>query len=99
MPRAIIIEPAARADLADASRYYESEKEGLGIRFLEEAHAFLLTLLDFPAKYPVLHRSTHCVGIPRFPYLILYRFDDDNVYVLGVMHGARDPSTMRRRSI
>lgn len=94
----IIIEPAAKADLADAARDYENALEGLGVRFLEEAQAFILTLADFPAKYAVYHRSTRSARMPRFPYLILYRFDDQKVYVIAVIHGRRDPLAIHRRA-
>lgn len=97
MPHAIIIEAAAKADLADASQYYEKQQEGLGIRFLEEVQEFLSIAAERPRAYAVLHRNVRSVRVPRFPYLILYRFDDTTIYVLGVMHGAQNPQTIRRR--
>jgi hypothetical protein len=56
-----------QADLADASRDYENVLEGLGVRFLEKAHTFILTLTDFPAKYALYHHDTRIARMPHFP--------------------------------
>jgi toxin ParE1/3/4 len=46
------------------------------------------TLCSF--RLPALH-GVRRVAIPRFPkHLIFYRFDDDEIFILRVVHGARD---------
>lgn len=98
MPHIIIIEYEAKADLADAAKYYEAESPGLGARFLRETRAFLDQIAEQPALYSLYRRETHSARVPRFPYLVLYRFDRQTIWILAVMHGARDPRVLRKRT-
>ena len=58
--RALFLRPQAQLDVADAAGWYEDQKAGLGIRFLEELDRVLsrarLTPLQFPEIDPGVRR-------------------------------------------
>jgi toxin ParE1/3/4 len=61
--------------------------------------ARLLGLAGFIQSQPYGSRKTSEPGLRRivaapYPYLIFYEVKDDEVVIVGVRHGARDPGSM-----
>ena len=48
--------------------------------------------LEHPLRCRVVHATVRRALLPRFPYCIFYRVDQDHVVVLAVLHGRRDTS-------
>ncbi len=52
-------------------------------------------LLDHPySGHPTSNQTLRRIVVRPYPYLLFYRATDDEVVIIGVRHGARDPSTM-----
>ena len=94
----LIIEPEAKLDIAKAMKYYDSERAGLGNIFLNDLKDLLLRVGENPRQYQLHRRQTHKTVMPRFPYIVLYRFDQSHAYILGVMDGRRNPRAIARRT-
>ena len=94
---ALIIEPAAEADIAQAFDWYEGELEGLGSRFLDAVDAALVTIAQRPESFPVVHRSARRALLRRFPYQVLFELKTQAILVVGVFHTSRDPLVWRER--
>src|SRR5438270_13919119 len=95
--RDLLIEPDAEKDLAEAIAYYDSEQPGLGLEFLSKAKTLFLRIAATPRIYSTfLHNSRKAV-MPRFPYVVLYFFNDETVFIAGVIHGKRKSRTMSTR--
>lgn len=57
------------------------------------------SMLDLLVRYPNSGQMTDLDGLRRlvatpYPYLIFYQVEDDAIVVIGVRHGARNPSSM-----
>jgi plasmid stabilization system protein ParE len=91
MARRLVIEPGARQDLADAFRWYEERRRGLGRQFLAIADTAFLSVADFPLSRPLIFDALRRVNFPRFPYAAFYFFDEraDRPHVLAVLHQHR----------
>jgi toxin ParE1/3/4 len=93
------IRPQALADIAEAAAWYEERQPGLGERFTREVVAAIDALLPNPLIYRLRNRrlgARWC--FPRsFPYRIVYRFADDAVTVVAVIHAARHDRHWRER--
>lgn len=98
MSFAVYVRPEARADIEQASAWYERQRTGLGRDFLDEVLDALDRIADDPRIYPVVHRQTHRAVIHRFPFGVFYRVKDDTIVVLAVMHGSRHPLAWQQRS-
>ncbi len=93
----VLYRPAAAADVEDGFNWYEQQREGLGAKFLEEVNAATIRLQRSPAAYPIRFRETRAAPLPRFPYTLYYRIADDQVVVVGCIHGRRSPRIWRSR--
>ena len=92
-----VIRPAAAGDIEAAFLWYEQQRAGLGEEFLAAVRSALDDISSHPAKYPVIHRETRRVLLPRFPYQLFYRVYDEAIVVVACMHGRRNPIQWRSR--
>jgi toxin ParE1/3/4 len=85
------IRPQAVADIAEAAAWYEQRQAGLGKRFTRE----VVTAIDALVANPLIYRlRSRRLGArwcfpQNFPYRIVYRFAEDAVTVVAVIHAAR----------
>ena len=87
----------AKDDLADAYDWYEQRRPGLGEEFLSCFEASLHKLARTPLMYPKIYKEFRRVVIRRFPYSILYEFEDEILTVFAVFQSSRDPDKWKRR--
>jgi plasmid stabilization system protein ParE len=92
------IRPEAEADLADAKRWYDGRREGLGADFLLCIEGALENIRRNPAIYPVVYKDVRRATVRRFPYGVFYRVVGQRIIVLGVFHGRRDPRLWQSRA-
>jgi plasmid stabilization system protein ParE len=77
--------------MAEAVRYYEQSRAGLGIEFAERVEEAIDKLLAFPESYRIVTDGIRRCRLKRFPYSLLYRIDQDKVTILAVHHASRKP--------
>lgn len=89
----LIIQPEAEYDIEDAFKWYESQNSGLGSEFIRAVDVCLSGIGRNPLAYQVIHEQVRKALIRRFPYIILYIFneDTDTVFVLACFHAKRNP--------
>jgi toxin ParE1/3/4 len=96
MNRAFRFEPEASAELEDAAIWYNGQRSGLGVEFVEAVDA----ALDQVARWPQLGRIVP--GVPkdlpvrrfpvaRFPYHVAYLEWDGLIRLLAFAHDRRLP--------
>ena len=95
--RDLHIEADAEKDLAHAIAHYDLERDGLGLEFLAEAKTLFLRIAETPRIYAPFLKASRKAVMARFPYVVLYFFDDETVFVVGVIHGNRRSRTMTAR--
>jgi plasmid stabilization system protein ParE len=88
----LIIRPEAEEDILDATLWYESREEGVGLDLAGEIHAALERTLENPLASLLLREHPHVrrVLARRFPYRIFYVVRPDAIVVFAVLHAARD---------
>ncbi len=97
MKRALIVRPEAEADLEEAQAWYDRQRVGLGTDFLLCVEETLDRIVRNPEMYAVLHRDIRRAFVRRFPYGVFYRIVDDQLIVVGVFHGRRNPRAWKYR--
>jgi plasmid stabilization system protein ParE len=98
MSYSLQIEPEAEADIEAARRWYEAQRSGLGDEFLDCLRDTLRRILRNPRAYGVVHQDLRRALIRRFPYGVFYRLRGEEIAVVGVFHGSRDPQAWQSRS-
>jgi plasmid stabilization system protein ParE len=93
----LISEPRADLDVEAAFEWYEKERPGLGLEFLDELRAAYNRIIDNPFKYQHLRSGVRRTLLRRFPYAVYFAIEDDVVVVLAVLDASRDPAEWQRR--
>jgi plasmid stabilization system protein ParE len=94
-----VFHPLAEQELVDAAAYYEEQKTGLGLEYLEEVEHAVAFLMRYPEAGPVVQGSIRRLVLPKFPYSLLYRaLADDQIRILAVAHHRRKPQYWANRT-
>jgi toxin ParE1/3/4 len=97
MTRRVVRSPESEQDLAEIADYLARNSARAALRFLEAAEATITRLTDMPGLGSVFESDHSRLAnlqvslVKGFPaYLIFYRYTDDEVQIVRVVHGARD---------
>jgi plasmid stabilization system protein ParE len=92
----VIFTRRAKSNLRSIGDWIARDNPPRAVTFVGELRDACTGLLDFPSAYPVV------AGLAGEPvrkrvfgaYLILYEIEGDDVRILAIVHGARDPDTL-----
>ena len=98
MKPAVLIRPEAEADLDEAYRWYEQQREGLGADFLLCFEEALEQIRLTPEIYPIVYKQVRRGFIQRFPYGLYYLLESNTIVVMAVFHVSRDPRRWHSRT-
>ena len=87
----IIISPEAETDISEAKSWYENQRSGLGDEFVGCVDEAFEQIRQWPNLSPKVFLDLRRKVVRRFPYLVIFRIDDDQITVVAVYHGKRDP--------
>ena len=87
----------ARLDLVEAGTWYEEERRGLSVLFLDEVAAVEARLLDNPLQFPAIGSGLRRALVHGFPYSVYFTVTDQLVEVEAVLHQHRGPNALRSR--
>ncbi|QVL54247.1 MAG: type II toxin-antitoxin system RelE/ParE family toxin [Cyanobium sp. M30B3] len=96
----IVFHPDAQDELNLAINHYEDNEPGLGYQFAIEIFAAVERIKANPRLWPLLNDAVRRCLIHRFPYGVIYSFDDtqSTVLILAVMHLHRQPGCWSERA-
>ena len=94
----VIVEPPAESDIRAAFEWYEEQVPGLGHEFLVSLRSCFGRLERTPEMFSHLLEPVRRAKLDRFPFGVLYTLKDEAVFVLGVFHHKRNPSSWVRRA-
>jgi toxin ParE1/3/4 len=94
----VVFHPLAEQELVDAAAYYEEQRQGLGLEYLEEVQNAVNFLIRYPQAGSIIRDFVHSLMLPKFPYYLVYRVLEDNqIRVLAVAHHKRKPKYWSNR--
>lgn len=80
---AVKISPAAVNDIQAGIDYYKEIDNALGLRFYDAVKSTMNELSRFP-NYQVKYKNVRVRTVKRFPYLVHFIIEEQNVIVHGV---------------
>lgn len=92
----------AETEAQEAALWYEQQRQGLGVEFLDSFEGALRAIGITPQGFTRIRRVgssrevRHFV-LQRFPYRIVYEVRSDEVLVLAVAHVRRRPFYWKKR--
>jgi plasmid stabilization system protein ParE len=93
----VIVRHEAEDDLKEAFSWYEDKRTGLGYDFLLQVDAGINFINRNPEIHLIEYKGTRKHLIKRFPYKIIYLFEENKIIVLAVIHGKRSPELIKKR--
>ena len=93
----VVLTPEARADYDEAFDWYERQRPGLGVEFVRSVRAAFDRVRQWPDRYATVHKDVRRVRVKRFPYSVLYTIEPNELVVVAVFHGRRDPKVWQSR--
>lgn len=87
----------AQQELDEAITWYAEQAPGLGDAFLVEALKTLKLVSQFPQAWHPLSTEVRRCRLNRFPYSVIYHFEDGGLLVIAIAHQHRKPGYWRSR--
>ena len=84
-------------DVEDVVIWYEKQRIGLSYDFELCLEAGLDEISRNPNAFQKKYKNIQIRFISRFPYGIHYRFEKDEIVVIGVFHTSRSPKNWSKR--
>jgi toxin ParE1/3/4 len=87
------VHPEAVSEIEETAAWYEARRPGLGVEFVAAVDEAFESLMERPERAPLWK-----AGLPwrryrlsRFPYVLFYRVDVGQVFVIALAHAKRRP--------
>lgn len=71
--KTVVFHPLANQELVNAATYYEEQRQGLGLEYLEEVEHAVNFLRRYPEAGLEVQSSVSRLILPKFPYSLLGR--------------------------
>lgn len=94
----LVIQRIAKRDIADAIRWYDRQRAGLGDEFESDLDAAFQRLQNGPPFVAPIYREVRFAKLQRFPFVVYFRQQPDRIEVLAVLHAKRDPKILQQRA-
>jgi plasmid stabilization system protein ParE len=96
----LVFTPGSMRDLRAIARWYREKRPAHEERFFERLRATLGFIEAGPLAFPVVQArgAVRRAHVRRTPYAVAFVVRPDGVKIIGVLHGARDPSLLARRT-
>lgn len=89
--------PEAEKEMVNTARWYESQQQDLGKRFLLAVQDALHRIELHPELYTVVGGDVRRCCTKTFPFGILFRIKTEYIAIMAVMHLHRDPDYWKNR--
>jgi toxin ParE1/3/4 len=89
--------PEAKAEFDAAADWYEGKRAGLGVDFVRRVHEVFARISANPRLHAKVYREVRKAIVTRFPYIVLYQEEANEVLVVSIFPTARDPSIWKSR--
>lgn len=81
----------ARDEFIESAGWYEQQRTGLGLQFIDAVEKTIDTVAENPRLFQKIYRDVRRARVSRFPYGVFYQIERDRIRVLSVSHLSRDP--------
>lgn len=84
----------AKFEIEVAFDWYENQKEGLGIEFINKIEQSLETIKEFPESSQIIYKTFRRLIIKRFPFSVFYTIEAEGIIIHAVFDNRRDPKKL-----
>jgi len=87
----VILHPQARYEFREAADYYERQSTGLGTRFVDAIESGFRQIECSPFTWRCIRGDIRRFLVKTFPFGIVYACQNEQIFVLAIMHLKREP--------
>jgi plasmid stabilization system protein ParE len=78
--------------------WYQEKATGLGDDFLNELENGYQAIMEFPDTWSKFTKSFQRFILSKFPFSIIYRANNNTIFIIAVMHHSRKPGYWLKRT-
>ena len=90
--------PDVALEVKSSYQWYQSQADGLGQDYLSELESSIETISELPDTWPRFQFGFRRFLLSKFPFSIIYKASEKNIYVVAVMHNSRKPGYWTERT-
>ena len=98
MTHRVVFTPSTKQHLREARDWYDADGLDLGKALLRDVLAATNRIASDPEQFAKVYGEVRQLVLKRFLYVISFRVKNDQVEVLSILHGHRNPNIWKRRS-
>ena len=87
----LVVKQQAKQQIADGIEWYETQQKGLGLKFLNHIESYFKIILENPNIYEIKRKPFREAFVKKFPYLIIYTIQKDEIIISTVFNAYQDP--------
>lgn len=95
MMHKLLITAFAFKELQEIRKWYDGINPNLGLLFLDDWQQTALIIQQYPYQYQLHHNKYRYKQLSRFPYILVYEIEGNDVVLLRVVHTSRHPKNRR----
>jgi plasmid stabilization system protein ParE len=88
--RALEKHPLVNLDIEEAAFWYHQRDSDVAVRFVDEARHAMYAAAKNPLHFSVRFEDVRRARLRHFPHSVFFTVHDTTVFVLAVLHGARE---------
>ena len=93
----LIFHPDVSSEIKASYNWYQEQAVGLGEDFLNELEPAYQVIIEFSGAWPIFQNGFRRFLLSKFPFSIIYRENEDTIYIVAVMHNSRKPGYWLKR--
>ena len=95
--KSVRFHPDVETDIQGSYIWYEDELKGLGLQFISELEQGFDAISYAPSTWVAFEQGFRRYILARFPFSIIYKEKENEVFILAVMHNSRNPEYWKDR--
>ena len=84
-------------EVVEALHYYRAIDFHLGLRLVQEFEEAIQRIVHFPQGWKEVGKDIRRCGLKKFPFVVIYRYRDDEIVIIAFANTHRRPSYWRDR--
>lgn len=98
MKKRLVIREIAAQEFRDAAAWYEAQRRGLGSKFVRQVRKAFNAIQRAPKHFPKIHPNFRRSLVKPYNYSVHFYETDNEIVVVSVFHGSRNPDDLQSRS-
>jgi len=94
----ITFHPDIELEVKSSFEWYQNQAYGLGEDFLSELETAVQAITELPDTWPKFQHGFRRFLLSKFPFSVIYRFSQQTIFVVAVMHNSRKPGYWNERA-